>query len=336
MTKQSPLRLVEVIRRRGRLCLWALLLFCTAAPAWAQETFGPTRLGMPVNVSNATNDIDVLYKFIYWLTTIVFVVFFVTMIVFLVRYRHRPGRRAAFVHGHNRLEIVWTLVPTIIMVLIAVFSQSIWAKHKYINQMPVGQNVVEVKVVARQFQWFFHYPGEDGKFGRTNVLWRQNTGDPAEEIGLMRGYIEDFLEEDMFDQISDNPGRAHLLEADDAADDDIVTPVLTVPINRKVHVQITSKDVLHSFFLPYFRVKQDAVPGLIGHFWFESNYLSADIMGVYANGDPKPFDIICAELCGAQHYMMRGQLFVVTEQAFEKWLREQAPEVEEDEQYEDE
>ena len=331
MAKESPLRFVELIRRLGRSYLWTLLVFCAAAPIWAQETFGPTRLGRPVNVSNATSDIDGMYEFIYWLTSIVFVAVFVTMIVFLIRYRHRPGRRAAFVHGHNRLEIVWTLVPTVIMALIAAFSQSIWAKHKYIDQMPVGQSVVQVNIMARQFQWFFHYPGADGKFGRTDLLWRQNTGDPAEEIGLMRGYIEDFLDEDLFEQISDDPERAHLLEADDAAQDDIVTSVMMIPVDRKVHVQITSKDVLHSFFLPYFRVKQDAVPGLIGHIWFESNRLSADVMGVYANGDPKPFDIICAELCGAQHYTMRGQLFVVTEQAFAKWLHDQAPQVEEDE-----
>jgi cytochrome c oxidase subunit II len=83
-------------------------------------------------------------------------------------------------------------------------------------------------------------------------------------------------------------------------------------------------DVIHSFYLPNFRVKQDAVPGLNGQVWLEASKTSAQVMGTEADGSPKPFDIVCAELCGAQHYAMRGQLFVVSQEDFEEFLRVEA------------
>ncbi len=312
------------------------IVLAVSASAWAAtETFGPTSPGRPENVNPSTRQIDVLFDAIAWMTGVVFVGVFGLLIVFLVKYRHRPNRRPVYSHGNPKLEAVWTLVPTLLMALTAGLSVSSWKQQKYVDQMPSGPDVLEVRVLARQFSWFFHYPGADGKFGRTSVLWRQNTGDPAQEFGLMRGDLEEIYDSEVIEALADDEHYQDKLEADPAAEDDVVTAQMYVPVDTKVHLIITSVDVLHSFFVPHLRVKQDAVPGLNGHIWLESSKLSSEAIGQTADGEPKPFEIVCAELCGAQHYTMRGDLFVVTRERFEQWLEQQAPEIEEEE-YEDE
>ena len=295
----------------------------------AQETHGTTTVWRPPNVFRAGDPVDRLFDAILYLTCGVLIAVLLCLVVFVVRYRHRPGRRAVFLHGNPRLEVVWTLIPTAIMALIAAFSQASWSALKDPAAMPTGPDVVEVGVVARQFQWFFHYPGPDGRFGRTDVRWRRNTGIGEEEIGLMRGEVEDFMEPGQIEALEADPERAALLDPDPAAADDVVMPVMTIPVDRKVHIRLTSIDVLHSFFVPDFRVKQDAVPGLTGHLWLESDRTSADVIGRDSAGRPKPFDIVCAELCGSNHFKMRGQMFVVTQAEYERWLAANAPEIDE-------
>ena len=117
-----------------------------------------------------------------------------------------------------------------------------------------GENVVEMEVVGRQFAWYYHYPGADGKLGlRDPKLVDPQSSDPDELIGLDR--------------------------SDPVAKDDLVTPNMVIPVNTKVLIKLGSVDVLHSFFLPNFRVKQDAVPGLNGQMWIQSTKLSAQVIG---------------------------------------------------------
>jgi cytochrome c oxidase subunit 2 len=235
------------------------------------------------------------------------------MLIFLWRYRHRPGRRAKFIHGNNRLETVWTLIPTVIMALVAAFSQSVWVSAKYASAMPSGEDVVNIEIIGKQFKWYFHYPGADGIMGRRDPqLITLNSSDPAEVIGLDRS----------------DP---------DCKDDIAVLGTLVVPVGRPVRAQISSVDVLHSFWLPNFRVKQDTVPGLRTEIWFEATKTSGQVIGRdpanpltivdeennyqrVAITDAKPFDIVCAELCGQGHYTMRGLMYVVTEAQYEQYM----------------
>jgi cytochrome c oxidase subunit II len=195
------------------------------------------------------------------------------------------------------------------MALTAVFSQTTWSHIKSPPaNLATSPNVVEMEVVGQQFKWNFHYPGPDGKLGRRDRKLIK-PGGAAEQIGLDR-------------------------EGDPAAKDDLVmTDVLVVPVNKTVYIHLTSRDVIHSFFLPNFRVKQDAMPGLMGRVWFESRKTSAEVVGTVSDaqalplqrklGYAKPFDIVCAELCGSNHYVMRGQLYVVTPEQYEAWIKEQ-------------
>jgi cytochrome c oxidase subunit 2 len=116
---------------------------------------------LPENVSTYGQQIDSLYELIYWITAITFVLVAAAMIVFLVKYRHREGRRAVYTHGSNTVEIVWTIIPALIMVVLTVLSVPTWARIK----IQIPETDLKIKVLAKQFNWEVHYPGPDGKLG---------------------------------------------------------------------------------------------------------------------------------------------------------------------------
>src|ERR1700687_3102720 len=140
------------------------------------------------------------------------------------------GSRATYTHGSNKLEGLWTVVTAVIFIGLAVMGQSVWASLR-LHEAPVGSYTVEV--VAQQFAWNFHYPGKDGLFGRSDPAL---IDEPNNYIGL--------------DQTDPN------------TKDDSVTAALAIPVNRPVELILRSKDVIHSFWVPPLRFKQDLVPGM--------------------------------------------------------------------------
>lgn len=326
------------------LCFITAVVAIAAPGAGAQaqrETFGDydKTYGMPENVSTVTG-VDVLYNVILWMTVVVGIGVFACMALFIVQYRYRDGREAKFIHGNNKLETVWTLIPTVILALTAALSQDHWTQMKlppdsaedrpelFTAEQVRNFEVVQVDVIGKQFKWYFHYPGEDGVLGRRSVeLVDFNAQQPDKIVGLDRDFVD--------------PRTGEKYGADD-----FVTPQMFVPVRTRVYSRVTSIDVLHSFFLPNFRVKQDAVPGMLANVWFESTRTSEQVIGRFADqnhdGTPrpysvriydtdaeryvniansKPFDIVCAELCGQGHYTMAGQLFVLTRDQYRQWYQ---------------
>jgi cytochrome c oxidase subunit 2 len=210
---------------------------------------------LPENVSTFGRDIDWLFHLIYAITAITGILVFVTLIAFLVMYRDRPGRRARYTHGNATLEIVWTIVPSLILVVLTFLSVPAWSKIK-MSQPPTD---LVIQVNAKQFNWQVSYPGPDGKFG---------TADDKQ-----------FLDE------------------------------MHVPVNKPVKVILKSQDVIHSFFVPSFRIKQDAVPGREIAAWFDAT-------------KPGKYEWPCAELCGFGHSGMKGWVYVHTPADYEKWAAE--------------
>jgi len=212
---------------------------------------------LPEQASTYAGRIDGIFNLILWITGIVFFAVEITLLVFVFKYRRKPGGRATYTHGSNRLEIVWTIIPALILVFLAVISQDSWAYVR--NRFPATGTVIDI--TAEQFAWNIRYPGPDGKL--------------------------------------------------DTADDIVTLNQLHFPVGKPVVATLTSKDVIHSFFLPEFRVKQDLVPGMKTRIWFEANRVGH-------------WEIACAELCGLGHYRMKGFVTVDTPEDFEKWLAEQA------------
>lgn len=241
----GPLRAVFV--SFGALLLPAL---AGAIPFW---------LKLPESVSTYGGKIDGLFWLITWITGIIFVVVELVLLWFLFRYRHREGHRAHYTHGNNRLEVIWTIIPAIICVVLALMSRRAWAEIK--QSMPPG--AMPVEVTGEQFAWNIRYTGPDGKMG--------------------------------------------------TPDDILTLNQFHFPVGRPVVVSLKSKDVIHSFFMPEFRVKQDAVPGMTTRIWFEGTRVGN-------------WEIACAELCGLGHYRMKGFVTVESPEDFQKWLAEQAAE----------
>ena len=173
-------------------------------------------------------------------------------------------------------------------------------KYENIND---STHDIEVRVVAQQFAWNIHYPGEDGKFGMTKLSLVDEETNP---LGLDRGGY--------------------------GADDLTTINQLHLPVNKLAMVYLTSKDVIHSFALPEMRVKQDVIPGMSIPIFFTptktSNEFLEEIKGSARDG--KGYEIACAQLCGNSHYRMRGYLTIESDEDYEAFLAEEAEYLEEE------
>lgn len=217
---------------------------------------------LPEPVSNLGAEIDSIYYLILVITGIIFVVVEVTLVWFLIRYRRRDGRRAEYSHGNKTAEVVWTVIPFVLVLFIAYTSNGVWLKAKVADREGAAPaDAIPMRVVAKQFEWNVTYPGRDGRL--------------------------------------------------DTDDDFVVRNQLHMPVDRAVRIELGSEDVIHSFFLPDFRVKQDAVPGMVIPVWFEANRAGQ-------------YPWACAELCGLGHYRMRASVTVHEAGEFERWQASEA------------
>jgi cytochrome c oxidase subunit 2 len=238
-------------------------------------------LGLPPLASAHGAEIDQMLGLVHWLMAILFVGWGIFYAYTVIRFRRKRNPRANYrgakSHVSSYLEVG---VAVFEAVLIIAFAVPLWAKR--VNAFPPEKDAIVLHVVAQQFQWNIHYPGPDGKFGRTNLKLVDEESNP---IGLDR---------------SDPDGK-----------DDIVLPnQLHLPVNRPVIIYLSSKDVVHSFYLPVMRVKQDVIPGQMIPVWFVPT----------KTGD---YEIACAQLCGLGHYRMRGYLTVESQEEYDAWIKDQ-------------
>jgi cytochrome c oxidase subunit 2 len=234
---------------------------------------------LPVGASAAAAGIDHYFTVTFILMGIVFVAAQGILGYFAWRYRDRGSSSAArYSHGNNGLEIAWTVLTFILFVGLNLMSSSIWASERF---RPAQAGAVQVEVTGMQFQWYFRYPGPDGKFGATRP--------------------------ELIDPSAGGEGAVGLDATDPASKDDLVTGTMYLPVGREAEVILRAHDVIHSFFIPAMRFKQDSVPGLAIRMHFTP----------ISTGD---YEIACAELCGLGHYKMHGMLKVVSQQEFEAWL----------------
>ena len=262
-------------RRFQRTLSWVATLcgglLVTPSMVWADAG---VRIWLPEGITTTSPAIDHLFYLILWITGGVFFLVQATLLLFLVLYRRRPGRVATYTHGSSLVEIIWTVIPAIILVFLAFRSQHVWSQ---VRGTPPPEDL-HIEVTAQQFAWNIHYPGPDHILGRTDPTLVNEATNP---IGL-------------------DHKDPH------AADDLVTVNQLHLPVDKTVLINVRSKDVIHSFFVPQFRMKLDAVPGLTGHLWVKVTKSGA-------------YEIACAELCGLGHYRMRGFLVVEPDAAFQEW-----------------
>jgi cytochrome c oxidase subunit 2 len=247
---------------------------CAALRLWPLEN----NYWLPENINEHGRVIDSLFNFILWLTGAIFIATGVALFWFMWKYDgQRNVSPVKFTHGSHTLEVVWSILPAVTLLFIAIYQMNAWADAKLrrpiLSDGPdrvrgTADDVLKpplARVTGRQFEWRIQYAGED--------------------------------------QQLDTPDDIHTVND------------LRVPVNEEVVIQIESQDVLHSFFLPHMRVKQDLVPGMRQFVWFQANKTGS-------------YDIVCAELCGWGHYKMRGRLTVASRAAFDQYLNREFAEQE--------
>jgi cytochrome c oxidase subunit II len=240
-------------------------------------------LGLPPDFSTHGAQLDYLTGIVHWLMFILFAGWGAFFVYTLIRFRAKRNPVASHGGAKSHFSTYGEVgIALVEVVLLVGFAVPIWAQR--VNQAPDPAESVVMRVVGEQFAWNVHYPGADGKFGRT-----------APE----------------FVSAGTNPlGRD---PKDPAGQDDIATiNQLHYPVGRPVLIHLTSKDVIHSFSLPYMRVKQDAIPGLSIPVYFTAR-------------EAHEGEIACAQLCGLTHYRMKGFYTAHEPAAFEKWLADNAP-----------
>lgn len=255
------------------------------------------KLGLPINLSIDGIAIDSVMSLVHWLMLVLFIGWGAFFIISLFKFRRSKNPKASYEgvksHWSSVLEVA---VVVIEMIILVGFAFPIWANR--VNNVPnVSEGIVHARIIAQQFVWNFHYPGEDGVFGQTSL--------------------------DLVDEV-DNP--IGLDRSSEGGADDIVTiNQLHIPVNTKIRLDLSSKDVIHSFSLPELRVKQDAIPGMVIPVHFEATMTSEEFLiemkGTSREG--KGLEIACAQLCGLGHYRMRGYLTIHDQEGYETWLEEE-------------
>ena len=222
--------------------------------------------------------VDTTIDITFIITGIVFVAVNLFMAYAVYRYRYNPDRRSAYEPENKKLETWLTVITGIGVAAMLAPGLVVWADF---IDVPEDADVIEV--VGEQWQWRFRLPGEDGELGEIDSR-----------------YVS-----------QDNP--MGMSPNDPAGADDVIvlTSELHLPIDRPVKVLLRSKDVLHNFAVPQFRVKMDLVPGSVTYVWFTPTRTGR-------------FDILCMELCGIAHYTMRGHVVVDDAADYDAWLAQQS------------
>lgn len=218
--------------------------------------------------------IDMTVDITFWVTGVVFIALNGFLVWVVIRYRHRQGQKAHYEPESKKLEWWLTIITSVGVIALLAPGLVVWAR---IVDVPDDAQIVEV--VGQQWHWSYRFPGEDGELGQV-------------EVALMST-------ENPFGLRSDDP----------AGQDDILisSSELHIPINVPYKFVLRSKDVLHNFTVPQFRVKMDLVPGMTPYAWLTPNRIGR-------------YDIMCEELCGVAHYAMRGSVVVEERPEFEAWL----------------
>ncbi len=265
--------------------------------------------------------LDSLFNTTLFFTGIVFIITQIALFYFAWKYRAEKGRAALYMPHDNKLEVIWTIIPAVVMTFLVVGGLDAW--NEVMADMPEdAQSVLipttedksqflEIEAAGYQFAWDIRYPGADGLLGTRNFRLISGTN----PLG------QDWTDEKNLD--------------------DFMVNEIVLPKNRWVRVRITAKDVLHNFYLPHFRVKMDAVPGLPTYFVFKPTKTTEEYrqelstVPEYQLPDPNDpekmlwenftYELACAELCGKGHFSMRRPVRIVEEAEYAAWARGQNP-----------
>ncbi len=260
------------------------------------------KFGLPLNISVKGPQIDQVNAIVHWLMLILFIGWGLFFIISLIKFRASKNAGADYTGVKSHISSLLEGAVAVVEILVLFgFAFPIWASR--VNNVPNPSEAIHIRVIAQQFAWNIHYPGPDGKFGEVKINLVDEQENP---IGLDRN-------------------------SENASDDFFTINQLHIPVNKKIRVDLSSKDVIHNFKLPELRVSQDAIPGMTIPVHFQSTMTSDEFLKT-AIGTPREgmgLEIACAQLCGLGHYRMKGYLTIHDDKGYATWLEEQAEYLEE-------
>ena len=264
--------------------------------------------GLPVGISSVSGRIDEIIVIVHYLMLVLFIGWGIFFIVSLIKFRESKNKKANYkgVNSHYS-SILEASVAVIEIIILFGFAFPIWAER--VNDVPDTRDAEHIRVIAQQYAWNIHYPGPDGKFGETKINLVDEQDNP---IGLDRS--SEFGKDDFY-----------------------TINQLHIPVNTKIRIDLSSKDVIHNFKLPELRVSQDAIPGMTIPVHFTATSTSEEFLktAVGTKREGKSLEIACAQLCGLGHYRMKGYLTIHQMDNYLNWLDEQAEYLEEDDDDDD-
>lgn len=269
--------------------LLGFLVLGMLAIVWSVAYFSDRFL--PEAASAHGKEIDSMFSITLILTGIVFVITQVALFWFPFKYRHKRDRQVYYYPENNKLEVTWTIIPAIVMTFLVVEGLTAW--YNITGEAPAER--VEIEATGKQFAWMVRYPGMDRELGEQGPRTMVNANN---EVGINW----------------DDP----------ASKDDFMANDVVLPVNIPVVVRINALDVLHSFYLPHFRVKMDAVPGTPTRFWFTPTITTEEMREKLGDSEFN-YELACAELCGRGHSSMRKVVKIVTMEEYEAWVKDQKP-----------
>lgn len=292
LKKIDPFKDWNPSKVNGGLMLLFLIVGMIAA-AWSSSYWYP-KFALVIDPGS---EHGVALDRMFWRTMIVSIaVVIITntiLFYFAWRYQQRPNQEALYYPHNNKLEVIWTVVPAIVMTILIADGVSNW--HKIMDpDDEIKEASIDVELTGHQFAWDIRYPGPDNELGQAHVKYIEG----ANTLGLN------------FDD-----GKTH---------DDIITTEIHLPVGVPVHMHIRSMDVLHSATLAHMRVKMDAVPGMPTRFYFTPAVTTKEMREI--KGDPEfEYEMSCQQICGGAHYNMRRVLVVETMEEYLEWLDSQKP-----------
>jgi cytochrome c oxidase subunit II len=256
--------------------------------------YGGKILQFGSSASDHGNDVDNMLKITIVITGIVFVITQIILFWFAYKYQESDNRKAYFYPHNNKLEVLWTAVPAIVLTVMVGFGLYYW--FRITGEAPA--NAMQVEITGSQFKWEFRYPGKDKVLGKK--------------------YFKAIKE-------GENNPLGQLWEDSTNKDDIYATGEdLHLVVNKPVRLIINAKDVIHDVGLSHFRLKMDAVPGTPTTMWFTPTKTTKQMK--IDTGDPDfVYEISCDQMCGQGHYKMRGTIVVESQEEFDFWMAKQKP-----------
>lgn len=282
---------------------WPLLFGVVLAGAFVLTAVSPMfNWWMPGNVASYGGQVDMLFYVILAVTAFFFVLTEGLLVYAMFKFGKDPSRKSQFSHGHHRLEMLWTIIPGVLLFLLAVVQINVWADIKYPSHLiqkfeeGSGEQYLQMEVMTRQWEFRMRYPSPERLEG-----WKDKAKAKADFVERLPAQRDDVY---------------------------LVNDIHTWK-GQKTIVYLKTRDVMHAFFVPVLRVKQDSMPGRTIPLWFEATDSNVKRVGdqwLDGNGTHDPnfvWDLVCTHYCGSRHSLMRGKLYVhPTKDDFLAWLRQ--------------